>query len=127
MTQPLEWRTLVRPLIASAAAVAAAFGAGCAGTPIARRGPAQAHVVSRTFAAPLAVVRAVTLDAFVNGRAKLPPPFDRLGASPLAPPRYRPDWADTFVDPGGFLAGYRTLPADDRRRDLLLDEPTGDV
>jgi hypothetical protein len=32
----------------------------------------------------------------------------------------------TYVDPGGFLAGYKSLPAAERSLDLLLDEPTAD-
>ncbi len=36
------------------------------------------------------------------------------------------DWALTFIDPGGFLDPYRKLPAADRERDLLIEDPTGD-
>jgi hypothetical protein len=35
-----------------------------------------------------------------------------------------PDWAGTYVDPGGYLAPYRNLPAADRARDLLLEDFT---
>jgi hypothetical protein len=72
-------------------------------------------------------MRTRILDGFARGGGRLPAPFNRMTAAALELPQFAPDWAATAVDPGGFLAPYRQLSPAERRHDILIQEPTGDV
>jgi len=101
--------------------------AGCRELPVARSGPPQERLVSRLIRSPEPALRAAILSAFVTSRDRLPEPFDRMTATELMPPRFQPDWLATTVDPGGFLDDYKGRPPAERARDLLIDDPIGDV
>jgi len=117
----------ITSLLRRAVLACALLSAACSETPIVRTGPPQQRLVARTYDVSVADARKRILDAFAVRPAPLPPPYDRFMAIELVSPNYPPDWIGTFVDPGDFLADYRTLPAADRANDLLLREPTGDV
>jgi len=67
------------------------------------------------------------LSNFARRPRPVPSPFKEMMAVELMPPSYTSEWADTFVDPGEFLKPYKQLPANERDRDLLLREATGDL
>jgi hypothetical protein len=50
-----------------------------------------------------------------------------MRAIQLNPPNYPADWLTTFIDPGGYLDSYKRIPGSLRDRDLLIEEPTGDL
>src|SRR5262249_43356138 len=52
-------------------------------------------------------------------------PFARLSLVELN--TWQDDWADIYVDPGGFFDPYRKLPASQRQRDLLVEDATADT
>jgi hypothetical protein len=111
------------PVLALGLAVATT---GCGRAPITREGSTQLRVVGRTYASAVDGVRARLLEAFSGRRPALSDPFVEMRAFELKPPAFPPDWLTTFVDPGRFLADYKELPAELRRADLLIEDPTGD-
>jgi hypothetical protein len=102
------------------------MSAACRETSIARRGPTQQRLVTRTYGDSLVHARAKILDVFTGSRSQLPEPFRHMRANALTPPSFRPDWLTTFVDPGGYLDAYKRISPDERVDDLLLQDPTGD-
>ena len=50
-----------------------------------------------------------------------------MQADALEPPHYAPDWSEDFADPGGYMDDYRRHSPEERARDLLIDNPTGDL
>jgi hypothetical protein len=101
--------------------------ASCSQTPIHRNGPDETRLVSRTYAKPIDVVRTTILDAFATRATKLPAPFNAMVASPSTDRQYSEGWVNGYVDPGGFLDDYKSMPEAARRGDIVLDEPTGDL
>ena len=97
--------------------------ASCSGPAVTRTGPEQVREVARTVPVALETLRsAVVTQVTAAGRqtAALPPPLD--GVTVVELDHWQPDWAEAYVDPGGYLDPYRKLPASDRRRDLLLED-----
>ena len=85
----------------------------------------QQRLVERRIEAPLDTVRDRTIALFRTHDVAVPPPFAGMSVVELA--SVSPDWLVTFVDEGHFLDGYLALTAQDRRRDLLIEEFTGDA
>jgi hypothetical protein len=110
----------------SALAVVCLAAGACGRSQVIRTSSAPVPLVSATFAGSLPALRARILDRFGGGHT-LPEPFDRMTATALAPPQYAPDWADTAVDPGGFLDPYRKLSPAQRQHDILIQDPIGEV
>jgi hypothetical protein len=89
---------------------------------VTRNGPPQTHDVSRTYAPPPEFIRGALLAEFHNSTSPRPAPYATMVVTELN--KWSPDWAATYVDPGGFLDDYRKIPAADRQRDLLLQDFT---
>ena len=77
--------------------------------------------MSATVPVALETLRSAVI-AEMKARNAAPPPVTGMWLIELS--TWQPDWAVTYVDPGGYLAPYRTLPAADRARDLLLEDFT---
>jgi hypothetical protein len=93
---------------------------GCSGPLVHREGPPEAREVSATVSLALAALRGAVI-AHMKARDTAPPV---TGMWLVELNTWSPDWAVTYVDPGGYLAPYRDLPAADRARDLLLEDFT---
>jgi hypothetical protein len=88
-----------------------------------RRGLPQERILRRVYSADLDTLHAAILKGFAGPRTS---PFQGMRAIELKLPDYPADWLLTLADRGGFLEPYKQLPAADRDRDLLLEEPTFD-
>jgi hypothetical protein len=93
----------------------------CSGPPVHRQGLPEEKEVSATIPVALETLRSVVI-AEMKARNAAPPPVTGMWLVELS--TWSPDWAVTYVDPGGYLAPYRNLPAADRARDLLLEDFT---
>ena len=98
----------------------------CRETPIARNGPAQQALVSRTYSRPLRELRAAILAQYQKPDATRPEMFRILSISQQPPPGFSADWLVAYVDPGGYFEPYRRLSAAEQSNDLVLREATGD-
>lgn len=97
--------------------------ASCSGPAVTRTGPEQVREVSRTVPIALETLRSAIVaqvEAARRQAATLPTPLD--GVTVVELEKWQQDWAEAYVDPGGYLDPYRKLPAGDRRRDLLLQD-----
>ena len=113
--------------------------AGCTTTgQVKRYGPPQKRVVRRTYELDPDKFRAAVLDKFrsVHYTSQAPfqstatvatVPFQSMRAMELKSPNYPPDWLVTWVDPGNFLEPYKLIDGSRRLRDLLIEEPTGEL
>jgi hypothetical protein len=102
-------------------AVTAGLGA-CSGPAVTRTGAPQTHDVSRIYAAAPEAVRGALLAEFQNSTSPRPAPYTSMSIVELS--TWSSTWADSYVDPGGFLDDYRRLRPADRARDLLLQDLT---
>lgn len=118
--------------------LALAVSSGCGTAPVKRYGPLQKRVVSKTYAAETETFRAAILSKFksvqITGPAPFPSPaiastapFQSMRTIELDSPNYPPDWLAAWVDPGDFLEPYKVIEGPRRLRDLLIEEPTGDI
>jgi len=99
----------------------------CSSVPIQRQGAPETQIVSRSYPVDLESFRAAILLRFSKSSNSSPPPFDSMRVRELNPPNYPADWLITLADPGGFLEPYKRLPGSLRARDLLIEEPIGDL
>ena len=118
---------IVRRKASGAIVAAALLLAGCRGTPVVRHGPTEERLVVRTYPRPLQTLRADVLDRFPARRSTLPGPFNQMTVKALAPPAFQQEWLVAFVDPGGFLEGYKRLPASERSGDVLIEDAIGEL
>jgi len=98
----------------------------CRETPIARNGPAQQPLVSRTYQRPMRDLRAAILARYQTPDATRPELFRILSISEQPPPGFAPDWLAAYIDPSGYLEPYRRLTVAEQANDLVLREATGD-
>ena len=115
------------PLASLLAAALALIGLVSCAPSVARNGPAQSRVVSRAYHVDLESLRASILSRFEDRGTGLPSPFRRMRAIELQGANYPPDWLAGWRDDGDFLGPYKSIPGSLRLKDLLLEEPTGDV
>ena len=98
----------------------------CRETPVARNGPAQQTLVSRTYSRPIRELRAAILEQYQKPDATRPEMFRILSISEQPPPGFSADWLVAYVDPGGYFEPYRRLSVGEQSNDLVLREATGD-
>jgi hypothetical protein len=109
--------SIVRDSLRWAIVIIIVWLCSCGSVPVERRGASQVPVVSRVYTTEIQGVRAAVLRSSFRG----------MRAVELRPPRYSSDWAQGWVDPGGFLEFYKRIPGDLRVDDLLIEDPVGDT
>jgi hypothetical protein len=98
--------------------------AACGGPAVTRNGPPQTSDASRSWPLAVETLRSKIVAQFGHG-ARAQTLFAQLSVVELN--TWQDDWAENYADPGGLLDPYRKLPAPDRGRDLLVEDPVGDV
>lgn len=103
--------------------LAFAVASSCSGPAVTRTGPPEVRDVSTSVPVPLETLRsAVIAQMAASRRGNVTPPAPLGGMTVVELDKWQDDWAENYVDPGGFFDPYRKLPAADRRRDLRLDD-----